>query len=70
MKLVAAYYLLASCVFLLGYAAFVLVTQWADVEPGDIALVLIFWVLPCVAGIYVVLSNRLYRRGGGHANPK
>ncbi len=62
MRLAAAYYLLASCAFLLAYAGYTVVAQWVDVEPGDLALVLIFWVLPCVAGMYVVLANGLHRR--------
>ena len=62
MKRVAAYYLLASCIFLLGYAAYVLASQWSDAEWTDIMLLLVFWILPCVAGIYLVIANRLHRR--------
>ena len=62
MKIIAAYYLLISCVFLVGYAIYVLVSQWADVEPGDIALLMVFWFMPCIAGIYVVVANRLFVR--------
>jgi Zn-dependent protease with chaperone function len=62
MKIIAAYYLLISCVFLVGYAIYVLVSQWADVEPGDIALLMVFWFMPCIAGIYVVVANRLVAR--------
>ncbi len=62
MKIIAAYYLLLSCVFLLGYAVYVLVSQWADVESGDLALLAVFWILPCIAGIYVVVANRLVAR--------
>ena len=63
MKIIAAYYLLISCVFLVGYAIYVLVSQWADVEPGDLALLTVFWIMPCIAGIYVVAANRLVARG-------
>lgn len=62
MKIITAYYLLLSCVFLLGYAVYVLLTQWADVEPGDLALLAVFWILPCIAGIYVVVANGLVAR--------
>ncbi len=61
MKRAAAYYLLVSCFFLLGFAAYTLATQWAEAEAGDLLIVLVFWILPCVAGIYVVLANRLHR---------
>ncbi len=61
MKRTAAYCLLASWLVLLGYAAYVLATQWDDVEGGDLVLVLMFWILPCVAGVYVVLANGLHR---------
>ena len=61
MKRAAAYYLLVSCVFLLGFAAYTIATQWAEAEAGDLLIVLLFWVFPCVAGIYVVVANRLYR---------
>ncbi|NNE48447.1 MAG: hypothetical protein HKN37_17480 [Rhodothermales bacterium] len=62
MKIFAAYYLLISCLFLIGYAVYVLVSQWADVEPGDLALLMVFWIMPCIAGIYVVVANRLVAR--------
>ena len=68
MKRLAAYYLLAACIFLLGYAAYVVVDQWADAEISDLVLLLVFWVLPCVAGIYVVLGNRLLGRPGRSAS--
>ena len=62
MRRVAAYYLLASCIFLLGYAAYLLATQWSDAEGTDLLLLLVFWILPCVAGIYLVIANRLHSR--------
>jgi hypothetical protein len=45
----------------------VLISQWADAEPSDLLLVLVFWILPCVSGIYVVIANRLHRRGTANA---
>jgi hypothetical protein len=62
MKRVAACYLLASCTFLLVFSVYTVVEQCADVEPSDLGLVLVFWVLPCLAGLYVVLANGLHRR--------
>jgi len=62
MRITAAWYLLISCAFLLAYAGYVVVDQWVDAEGSDLALVLFLWILPCAAGIYLVLSTRLYRR--------
>ena len=62
MKRVASYCLLAACAFLLVYSVYTVVEQWADVEPWDLGLVLVFWVLPCLAGLYVVPANGLHRR--------
>ena len=70
MKRFAAYYLLTSCVFLLGYAAFVLAIQWSDADGSDLVLVLVLWILPCVSGIYVVFSNGLYRRPPARSSPE
>jgi hypothetical protein len=63
MRILSAYYLLFASIFLLGYAGYVIIDQWDDIEGiGELALLVVVWILPCLAAIHVVLANGLLRR--------